>query len=269
MQLPQNATANIAAYGQPFLRHDAARLLYSLHWHIPYDALPGIAADYGRYRFPPALQRAFETWFLPLYSWHAKSSITAGQLPNLLRHFHRARRAARRRLPTRHGTPGAPRSPGGTPTRSARRPLSPVLLLIWDERGGVQRGEEAAPPRVALLARAWLPARDERIARLEHGIMHTVDALPGSIEQRVRFLDGLADLGMLLSESGRGSGDGLPHTRRTPCHAAESAEAAEPFPVSSGRSRWASSNRARSARRTAVNAASAAAASSMYITTIW
>ncbi|MEV5086326.1 hypothetical protein AB0K74_49385 [Streptomyces sp. NPDC056159] len=90
MLLTQNAAANIAAYGQPFLNHDGARLLYGLHGHLPYDGLSGIAADYRRYRFHPALQRAFETWFLPLYSWHAKSSIAAGQLPNLLKHFHRA-----------------------------------------------------------------------------------------------------------------------------------------------------------------------------------
>jgi hypothetical protein len=93
MLLTQNAAANIAAYGQPFLHHDGTRLLYGLHGHIPYDALPALATDYRRYRFTPPLQRAFEAWFLPLYSWHAKSNIAAGQLPNLLKHLHRARLA--------------------------------------------------------------------------------------------------------------------------------------------------------------------------------
>lgn len=93
MVLTSNAAANIAAYGQPFLHHDGTRLFYGLHGHIPYDALPGTAADYGRYRFPPALQQAFETWFLPLYSWHAKNNIGAGQVSALVKHFHRARLA--------------------------------------------------------------------------------------------------------------------------------------------------------------------------------
>lgn len=95
MVLTQNAAANVAAYGQPFLRHEEARLLYGLHGHIPYDALPDLlTSGYRRYRFTPALQQAFESWFLPLYSWHAKNNINAGQLPNLLTHFHRARLAA-------------------------------------------------------------------------------------------------------------------------------------------------------------------------------
>lgn len=94
MLLTDNALANVAAYGQPFLQHDGVRLRYGLHGHVPYDALSGLAGAYERYRFTPAVRTAFETWFLPLYSWHAKGGIPASQLPELLKHFHRARLAA-------------------------------------------------------------------------------------------------------------------------------------------------------------------------------
>jgi hypothetical protein len=69
------------------------RLLYGLHGHIPYDALPDVTAAYERYRFNSATRHAFETWFLPVYAWHAKNNIGADQLPELLEHFHRARLA--------------------------------------------------------------------------------------------------------------------------------------------------------------------------------
>lgn len=66
MVLTPNAAANVAAYGQPYLRHDGTRLLYGLHGHIPYDALPDLADAYQRYRFTPAVRAMFEMWFLPL-----------------------------------------------------------------------------------------------------------------------------------------------------------------------------------------------------------
>ncbi len=93
MMLTQNAAANVAAYGQLFLQHDGIRLLYGLHGHVPYDQVPDLATDYQRYRFHPAARAHFETWFLPVYSWHAKNNIGADQLPALLKHFHRAQLA--------------------------------------------------------------------------------------------------------------------------------------------------------------------------------
>ncbi|MCO8303624.1 hypothetical protein [Streptomyces sp. RKCA744] len=94
MVLTQNAAANVAAYGQPFLRHHGSRLLYGLHGHIPYDHIQDLTTDYQRHRLPPAVRASFETWFLPLYSWHAKNHIGASQLAALLTHFHRARLTA-------------------------------------------------------------------------------------------------------------------------------------------------------------------------------
>lgn len=43
---------------------------------------------------PPAVRASFETWFLPLHSWHATNNIDTGQLAALLTHFHRARLTA-------------------------------------------------------------------------------------------------------------------------------------------------------------------------------
>lgn len=97
MVLTDNAAAHVAAYRQPFLRHGGVRLVYGLDGHIPYDHVPGLDAAYRRCRFTAADRAVFETWFLPLYSWHAKNDIAPGQLPALLAHFHRARLAAPRR----------------------------------------------------------------------------------------------------------------------------------------------------------------------------
>ncbi|MDN3060956.1 hypothetical protein PH213_41955 [Streptomyces sp. SRF1] len=109
MVLTQNAAANIAAYGQPFLRHHGSRLLYGLHGHIPYDHIQDLTTDCQRYRLPPAVRASFETWFLPLYSWHAKNNIDTGQLAALLTHFHRARLTA----------PERPHAPAGRDIQQA------------------------------------------------------------------------------------------------------------------------------------------------------
>lgn len=70
-----------------------ARLLYGLHGYIPYDTLSDPTDAYQRYRFTSAVRAVFENWFLLVYAWHAKNNIAADQLPNLLKHFHRARLA--------------------------------------------------------------------------------------------------------------------------------------------------------------------------------
>ena len=95
MLLTENAAANIAAYGQPFLQYEETRLLYGLHGKIPYDALPSLQHAYERHHFNAATRTLFETWLLPLYSWKEKRGIHPNQLPNLLKHFHRARLSAR------------------------------------------------------------------------------------------------------------------------------------------------------------------------------
>lgn len=94
MVLTSNAAAHVAAYGQVFLRHEGVRLVYGLHGRVPYDHVPGLDGAYRRYRFTAEDRAVFETWFLPLYSWHAKNDIAPGQIPALLTHFHRARLAA-------------------------------------------------------------------------------------------------------------------------------------------------------------------------------
>ncbi|MGH3902155.1 MAG: hypothetical protein ACRDTA_28670 [Pseudonocardiaceae bacterium] len=90
MAITANATANIAAYGQHFAEYDELRLLYALYGRVPYDQVTAFHASYADLGLGTTAQQAFETWFLPLLSLKEKNGVRAGQLPGLLRYFHRA-----------------------------------------------------------------------------------------------------------------------------------------------------------------------------------
>lgn len=93
MTITQNAANHIAAHGQHFREHRGTRLKYALHGHLPYDRTTDLQTMYRAYRATTATQRTFETWFLPLFSLKEKSGTRPEQLPQLFKHFMRARRA--------------------------------------------------------------------------------------------------------------------------------------------------------------------------------
>lgn len=93
MTTTANAAANVAAYGRLFFRHDGRRLLYALHGHIPYDHITDLRPVYAARGINTAYRAMFEAWFLPLAALKEKNGIPAGQLPALLKHFHRSRLA--------------------------------------------------------------------------------------------------------------------------------------------------------------------------------
>jgi hypothetical protein len=99
MATTTNAAANVAAYGQRFRTHRGTRLLYTLHGSIPYDHLGGLGPRYRAIHISDLDREMFETQFLPLASWKDTGGIPAGELPALLRRFHRARRAAPPEVP--------------------------------------------------------------------------------------------------------------------------------------------------------------------------
>lgn len=91
MTTTANAVANIAAYGRHFRQHDGCRLRYALHGRVPYDHLVDLHPSYTARRMDAACRSMFETWFLPLVALQNKNGVPAGQLPALLKHFHRSR----------------------------------------------------------------------------------------------------------------------------------------------------------------------------------
>ncbi|OLE20409.1 MAG: hypothetical protein AUG49_25380 [Catenulispora sp. 13_1_20CM_3_70_7] len=93
MTTTENAAANIAAYGACFRAHLGIRLRYGLHGRIPYEQVGTLDPLYRALDMDAAARERFEDWFLPLASWHHKNNIDSGQLPALLRLFHRARSA--------------------------------------------------------------------------------------------------------------------------------------------------------------------------------
>ncbi|MCZ4103425.1 hypothetical protein [Streptomyces sp. H39-C1] len=93
MTITQNAANHVAAHGQHFRTHDGTRLQYALHGHLPYDRTADLQAAYEAYRASPGTVRAFETWFLPLFSLKEKNGTSPAQLPALFKHFIRARMA--------------------------------------------------------------------------------------------------------------------------------------------------------------------------------
>ncbi|WP_051798925.1 hypothetical protein [Streptomyces sp. NRRL S-337] len=92
MTITQNAANHIAAHGQHFREHHGTQLKYALHGHLPYDHTADLQAVYRAYRANAATQRTFDTWFLPLFSLKEKSGTRPEQLPQLFKHFMRARR---------------------------------------------------------------------------------------------------------------------------------------------------------------------------------
>ena len=90
MTITQNAANHIAAHGQHFRTYDGTRLQYALHGHLPYDHTTDLRAVYETYRASAETTRAFETWFLPLFSLKEKGATHPQQLPALFKHFMRA-----------------------------------------------------------------------------------------------------------------------------------------------------------------------------------
>ena len=93
MTIPQNAANPIPAHGQHFRRYRGTRLQYALHGHLPYAHMAELRTVYEAYRATDALQRTFETWFLPLFSLKERGGTHPEQLPQLFKHFMRAHMA--------------------------------------------------------------------------------------------------------------------------------------------------------------------------------
>ena len=90
MTITQNAAANIAAYGQYFAEHEALRLRYALHGHVPYQHAPDLHDTSQAHGLGPNATGLFTEWFLPLFSLREKMDVQADQLPALLKYFGRA-----------------------------------------------------------------------------------------------------------------------------------------------------------------------------------
>lgn len=93
MTITDNATANVAAYGRPFLDHDGLRLLYGLHGRVPYDHLSEIENAYRASGMSAQARAGFEQWFLPLLSMKERKGVQARQLPALLSYYRKALRS--------------------------------------------------------------------------------------------------------------------------------------------------------------------------------